>query len=72
MGAAENDHVVQALTADRSDQSLDVRILPWSGWGADNFSDAHAGYAAPERVAVNRIAVSQEPSRRGILREKLQ
>lgn len=62
MCAADNNHVVQALPAYGSDQSLHVR-------SADDFGDAYAGHAAPERIAVDHVPVSHEPSRRGVIRE---
>jgi hypothetical protein len=66
---AEDDDLVQTLAAEGPDESLDVRILPGTAWSADNFGDAHGGHATSERVAVDRVPVSDEPSRRGVLRE---
>jgi hypothetical protein len=39
-------NVVEALTAQRADQSVDVRILPRTAGRAHDFADADAGHAA--------------------------
>src|SRR5262249_54396140 len=55
MCTADNDHVIEALAADGSDQSLRIRILPGAGRGADDFGNTHAGYTAPEHLAVDGV-----------------
>ena len=35
----------------------------------EDFTDPHAGDAAAERVAIDRVAISQQPSRCGIVRK---
>ena len=69
MALAENDDVVETFAAEGSDQSLRVRILPGAGRARDHFSDTHAGDAAPEHVAIDGVAIPQEPSRRGVVRK---
>ncbi len=66
---AEDDDVVEALSAHRPDQALRIRILPGARGRADYFCDAHAGHTTPERIAVNRVSVSHEPSRGGVIWE---
>jgi hypothetical protein len=42
----ENDHVIETFVSNRSDQAFDVRILPRTCRGGDDFGDDHAGQAA--------------------------
>jgi hypothetical protein len=37
MVLVEDHHMVQALPADTPDQSLDIRVLPWTPRGDDDF-----------------------------------
>ena len=60
---AQNDDVIQTLAAQGTDQPLYVRILPETGRGGHDFRDPQAGDPAAERVAVDDVAISQEPSR---------
>src|SRR2546428_7486740 len=53
MPLAHDDHVVQTLAPDGSDQSLCIRILPGAGRTRDHLADAHAGDPAPEQLAVD-------------------
>ena len=53
MRFAEHDDVVEALAAERADQSLRVRILPGAAWRTHDFVDADAGHAPPELGAVD-------------------
>jgi hypothetical protein len=69
MRLVENDHVIQTLSADRADQAFDVRILPGTRRGGDDFSDAHARESPPEDVAVDVVAISMQPAGRGVVRE---
>jgi hypothetical protein len=69
MPLAEDDHMVQTLAPDGSDQSLRIRILPRAGRTGDNLADAHARGPAPEHIAVDSVAIAQQPSRRRVLRE---
>jgi hypothetical protein len=69
MSLSEDDHVVQTLAPDGSDQSLHIRILPRAGRTGDHLTDAHAGDSAPECVAVNGVAIAEHPSRCPILRK---
>ncbi len=69
MRLAQNDQVIQTLAAQGSDQSLRERILPGAERGGNDFGDAHAGDAVPKHVAVNSVAIPQEPARRGLVRK---
>jgi hypothetical protein len=39
MSFVQNDHVVQAFTANTPDQPLNIRILPRTSWGDHDFLD---------------------------------
>jgi hypothetical protein len=69
MTLAQNDDVIQTLAAQESDQSLCERILPRARRRRNNLGHAHARDAAPELVAIDGIAISDEPARRGVVRK---
>ena len=69
MALAEDDDVVQTLAPNGSDQSFRVRILPRTRRGSDDFLDAHRGHAPPEAIAIDGVAIPQEPSRGGVIRK---
>ena len=71
MPLAEDDHVVETLAANGSDQPLRVRILPRARRTREHFANAHAGDAAPERVPIDGVAIPQQPSRRRVVRKAL-
>ena len=54
----EDDHVIEALSSDRADQSLDVWILPRTRGRANDFGDAHASQSALEDVAVDAVSIA--------------
>src|SRR5207249_762144 len=66
---AQDDDMIQTLAAEGSDQSLRVRTPTGTGRRRHDFRDTHAGDAAPEHLAVDRITISHEPWRRGIVRK---
>src|SRR5436190_21565425 len=70
MPLAQDDHVIETLAPDGSDQSLCIRILPGAGWTTDNLADTHAGDPVPEHVAVNGVTIPQQPSRCRVVRER--
>ncbi len=72
MPLAQDDHVVQTLAPNGSDQSLCIRILPGAGRTTDDLADAHAGDPAPEHVAVNGVTIPQQPSRCRVVGERFQ
>jgi hypothetical protein len=69
MRLVQSDHVIQALSADRADQAFDVRILPGTRRGGDDFSDAHARQSPLEDVTVDGVPISMQPAGRGAVRE---
>ena len=69
---AEYDHMVQTLPPDGSDQPFRVGTLPRAGWARDDLTNAHAGDSPSEHVAIDRIAISQQPTVARCCPERLQ
>jgi hypothetical protein len=67
----EDDHVIEALSTNGSDQALDKWILPGAQGARDDLADAHPGDAPSEDLAVDCVAVPHEPVRGGVIREGL-
>src|SRR5262245_59818030 len=63
--------MIQAFTADRTDQSLDVGVLPWRSRGSDNLRDAHCANAMTERWAIRFVPVPQQIARCSVPRKRL-
>ena len=63
MTLAEDDNMIQAFTADRTDQSLDVGVLPGRSRGSDDLGDAHRANAMAERRAIRFVPVPQQIAR---------
>src|SRR5450432_1610990 len=68
---AENDHMVETLAADRSDQALDEGVLPGRARRTQDFLDAHAGEPSAEGGAVDPVAVAHQVRRRAGFGERL-
>ena len=60
----EHDHVIEALTANGSDHSLDIGSLPRRARCRQDFADAHVSHLFSEVSAENRIAVAQQVARK--------
>ena len=58
----QHDYVIEALTANRSNHSLDIGSLPRRARCRQNFADAHVPHLFSEAVAEDRIAVAQQVS----------
>ena len=56
----QDDHMIQALTPDTSNQPLDVGVLPWTRGYDDDFFDPYMLDALPKGRAVDVVAVTQE------------
>ena len=60
MRFAKDDHMVQAFSSDRSDQALDVSVLPRRAWRCRAVPDAH-GFDPPlEHLPVGAIAIADK------------
>jgi hypothetical protein len=60
MSLVQDDHVIQAFTADTPDQPLDIRILPRTSWGNRHCFDAQMPHPLPKGVTIDPIAVAEE------------
>ncbi len=58
MPLIEDDHMVEALSTDTSDQSLDERILPRTSRCADHLLDAHVLDATLEERSIDPVTIS--------------
>ena len=56
----EDDHVVQTLSADRTNQPLDIRILPGTSRSDSDLLDVHRCCTIPKRLAVDPVPVAQQ------------
>ena len=71
MGLAQNEEVIQALAPDGADHPLHEGVLPGRAGGGEDLADPHALDSPRERLAVDRVSITeQEPGSR-IVRECL-
>ena len=69
MPFVQDNHMVQTLPAYRADEAFAVRILPRRArCGRDSF-DAHAFDTLGEVVAVDAVSITEQKSRRFLVRE---
>lgn len=68
---ADDDHLIQALPADGSDESFDVRILPRRARCNGLLFDPEGRHAVGELGAVGAIAVAQQVFGRRLERERV-
>jgi hypothetical protein len=66
----EHEHMVQALTPNRTNNALDVGPLPGGSRGAEHFLDTHVSHLSPEGIAEDSIAVAQQVARQLIKGER--
>jgi hypothetical protein len=71
MRFVQDDHVIEALAPNGSDQAFDVGILPRTRRARDDLANAHAGNSTSEQVSIDGIAIPQEPAWGGVLGEGL-
>jgi hypothetical protein len=60
MTLAQHDHMVKELSPQRSDESLDERILPRTAAGGTNFLDAATVRKGSYAVAIQAVIVPEE------------
>jgi hypothetical protein len=63
---AEYDYVIEALTANRADEALDVGVLPWRSRCRDDLANLHRADGGYD-VCECGIAVVQQVTRRVVL-----
>src|ERR1017187_2424516 len=71
MCLAQNNNVVQALAADRSDQPFGKAILPRRGWCNWLVPNAHGAQSTCDDGAINAIPVSDHVARSPVPRKRL-
>src|SRR5262245_12067364 len=69
---AKDDHMVQAFTANRTDDAFHISSLPRRPRSAENFCDIHYRDLIAELVAIDPISISQQIARCGVEREGFQ
>src|SRR5215471_16117679 len=69
MPFSEHDHMIQALSANAADEAFRERILPRTPCRREHFSNAHSLNPSSKLATVYSITVSDEISRRRIVRE---
>ena len=60
MGFTQHDQVIQAFSADGTDHSLGVRILPRGSWCDQDFFDPEFLDAVSEIIAVDAVTITDE------------
>src|SRR6266851_525423 len=66
MALVQSDDMIEAVSAQRSDEPLHERVLPWTSRCAENLFDPHALNPPLKRAAVDRVAISKEVFRRAV------
>src|SRR5712691_1521860 len=62
----EDDNVIQTFAADRTDETLDVRVLPGGPRSSDDLLDAHRPHTIAESGTIRFVPVSKQIARRSI------
>jgi hypothetical protein len=68
---AQDDNVIQTFAADRTDQALNIWVLPGRSRGGDDLRDAHRSNAMAECRAIRFVAIPQQIARCRIPRKGL-
>src|ERR1700730_14067585 len=69
MRLAQDNHMVDALAPDRSDQPFGKAILPGRGWAGRLVPDAHGAQSARDNAAIDAVPVADHVARSFIPRE---
>jgi hypothetical protein len=65
----EYDNVIETFSTDRTDDALDVCILPGGSWCCDDLLNSHSPDALTESVAIRGVPVPQEVARSSVPRK---
>ena len=71
MPISKNDHMVQAVSADGTDQPLHVGPLPGAGRSGEDFLNVHALDSLAKVTPVDFVPISQQVAWRRIFRKGL-
>src|SRR5712675_3332747 len=71
MRLAQDNHMIDALAPDRSDQPFGKAILPRRGWRGRPVPDAHSAQSASNDAAIDPIPIADEVARHLIPRKSL-
>ena len=55
----QDDHVVEELSADGADHTLDKRVLPGRARGCENLGDADGLHPSAKLGAIDAVAIAQ-------------
>jgi hypothetical protein len=69
MGFVPDDHVVEALAPDRTDDALDITVLPRRSRGRGAVANAHRSHSSLEHLPIGTVVISDEILRRRVPRE---
>ena len=69
MALAQDEDVVETLTADRADEAFREGILPRASSSREDLLDPHALHELAEAVPVDRVAIAEEISGGGVVWE---
>src|SRR6476659_7770083 len=60
MPLAKHDHMIEALTSDRADQSFSIAVLPRRSWRCRSVANAHRANAPRKCPGVDPVAIANE------------
>jgi hypothetical protein len=66
-----HEDVVEALAADRADDTLREGVLPGCAWGGGDLADRHTFDSPPELIAGDTVSITEQVGRSRIIRERL-
>jgi len=69
--SVQHNDMIEALPPDRSDDALDIGVLPGRSWCGQCLQYSHAIQARAKDRAERRVAIADQVSRRGFPRERL-
>jgi hypothetical protein len=68
---AQDEDMVETLSADRADQAFGEGILPRASGSREDFLDLHALHTLAEGVPVDGVSIAEEIGRGGVVRESV-
>jgi hypothetical protein len=69
MAFSKNNHVIQTIPPDRSNQSLDKGTLPRALSSCQDLLSVHSAHTLWEKVSIDLVAISQQVLRGTVLRK---